>query len=133
MSLPDDVSGTVLDMIKADQPDVDVGEDGTLELDLDLISTPTLWKIHGLIMQYAPEVEATIKKQMRDRESPRAVSKPAPKKKNKPMSKSEQESKIQQLQKTAAEFERQSSGSQEPVVMPTVEDSSGDESDSEEE
>jgi bromodomain-containing factor 1 len=24
MSLPDDVSGTVLDMIKADQPDVDV-------------------------------------------------------------------------------------------------------------
>jgi len=100
-------------------------------------------------MQYAPEVEATIKKQMRDRESPRAVSKPAPKKKNKPMSKSEQESKIQQLQKTAAEFERQSSGSQEPV-MPSitsplmvwlsiansgaaVEDSSGDESDSEEE
>ncbi|KAH8818394.1 hypothetical protein F5882DRAFT_6131 [Hyaloscypha sp. PMI_1271] len=132
MSLPDDVSGTVLDMIKADQPDVDVGEDGTLELDIDLISTPTLWKIHGLIMQYAPEVEATIKKQMRERESPRAVAKPAPKKKNKPMSKSEQESKIQQLQKTALEFERQSSGSQEPVI-PTVEDSSGDESDSEEE
>ncbi|PMD45257.1 Bromodomain-containing protein [Hyaloscypha variabilis F] len=120
MSLPDDVSGIVLDMIKADQPAVDVGEDGTLELDIDLISTPTLWKIHGLIMQYAPEVEATIKQQMRDRESPRAVSKPAPKKKNKPMSKSEQESKIQQLQKTAAEFERQSSGSQEPVVMPSI-------------
>jgi bromodomain-containing factor 1 len=67
-------------------------------------------------MQYAPEVEATIKKQMRERESPRAVAKPAPKKKNKPMSKSEQESKIQQLQKTALEFERQSSGSQEPVI-----------------
>jgi len=32
------------------------------------------------------------------------------------MSKSEQESKIQQLQKTALEFERQSSGSQEPVI-----------------
>jgi bromodomain-containing factor 1 len=67
-------------------------------------------------MQYAPEVEAAIKKQMRERESPRSVAKPAPKKKNKPMSKSEQESKIQQLQRKALEFERQSSGSQEPVL-----------------
>jgi bromodomain-containing factor 1 len=67
-------------------------------------------------MQYAPEVEATIKKQMRERESPRAVAKPAPKKKNKPMSKSEQERKIEQLQKKALEFERHSSGSQEPVI-----------------
>ncbi len=100
-------------------------------------------------MQYAPEVEATIKKQMRERESPRAVAKPAPKKKNKPMSKSEQESKIAQLRQTALAFERHSSGSQEPPlpsISPpliirfidanpgtAVEDSSGDESDSEEE
>ena len=69
-----------------------------------------------MIMQYAPEVEATIKKQMRERESPRAVAKPAPKKKNKPMSKSEQESKIAQLRQTALAFERHSSGSQEPPL-----------------
>jgi len=93
-----------------------VGDDGTLELDIDLISTPLLWKIHGLILQYAPDVEAQIKKQFQEREPPRPVAKPATKKKNKPMNKHEQDRKIDQLRGSLNNFERQSSGSQEPVM-----------------
>jgi len=135
-SLPDDVAESVLEMIKNDKPDVDTSADGTLELDIDMISPGTLWKIHALILKYAPEVEAEIKKSMMEKESPRTLAKPAPKKKNKPMSKTEQERKIEQLRNSMQEFERHNSGSQEPV-LPTVEqaESSGDEDsdDSEEE
>jgi bromodomain-containing factor 1 len=81
-----------------------------------MISPATLWKIHALIQQYAPDVEAAIKKQMMEKESPRTLAKPAPKKKNKPMSKTEQERKIEQLRNTMQEFERHNSGSQEPVL-----------------
>ncbi|RFU29786.1 hypothetical protein B7463_g6572, partial [Scytalidium lignicola] len=137
-SLSDEVSDVVLGLIKGDQPGVDVGDDGTLELDIDLVTTPTLWKIYDLIMRHAPEVEAMVKKQMQEKEAPRALAKPPPKKKNKPMSKVEQERKIEHLKNSVQEFERHGSGSQEPV-MPTVEhhedESSGDDdsSDSEEE
>ncbi|KAH8811825.1 hypothetical protein F5884DRAFT_291950 [Xylogone sp. PMI_703] len=140
-SLSDDVSDVVLGLIKGDQPGVDVGDDGTLELDIDLVTTPTLWKIYDLIMRHAPEVEAMVRKQMQEKEAPRSLAKPPPKKKNKPMSKSEQERKIEHLKNSVQEFERHGSGSQEPV-MPTVEhhpqqqhDSSSDDdsSDSEEE
>lgn len=87
-----------------------------MELDIDVISPSTLWKIHALIQQYAPEVEAAIKKQMLEKEAPRTLAKPAPKKKNKPMSKTEQERKIEQLRNSMQEFERHTSGSQEPVL-----------------
>ncbi|KAH6683155.1 hypothetical protein B0J14DRAFT_140110 [Halenospora varia] len=137
-SLPDNVASDVLDMIKADQPSVDIGDDGTLELDIDQVSTPTLWRIHGLIMHHAPEVDAQVRKQFAERETPRALAKPPAKKKNKPMSKTEQERKISQLTANLDNFARQASGSQEPV-MQTVErseqqeESSGDDtSDSEE-
>ncbi|TVY43926.1 Bromodomain-containing factor [Lachnellula subtilissima] len=147
-SLPEELSSQVLEMIKAEQPGVDVsypklpvipvGDDGTLELDIDVVSVPTLWKIHGLIMIHCPEVDADMRKQFEARDTPRELAKPPTKKKNKPMSKSEQEQKIELLKSREREFaNRQGSGSQEPV-MPTVEaqdpESSGDEdSDSEEE
>ena len=132
-SLPDEVAESVLQMIKNDKPDVDAchpiqpntihiltatqaAADGTLELDIDMISPGTLWKIHALILQYAPDVEAAIKRQMMEKESPRTLAKPAPKKKNKPMSKTEQERKIEQLRNSMQEFERHNSGSQEPVL-----------------
>ena len=132
-SLPDEVAESVLQMIKNDKPDVDASypvqanilhiltttqaaADGTLELDIDMISTATLWKIHALILQYAPDVEVAIKRQMMEKESPRTLAKPAPKKKNKPMSKTEQERKIEQLRNSMQEFERHNSGSQEPVL-----------------
>ncbi len=67
-------------------------------------------------MQHAPEVEAQVKRTLAERDAPRAPAKPAPKKKNKPMSKTEQERKIKQLKSSVQEFERQGSGSQEPVL-----------------
>ncbi|KUJ18201.1 Bromodomain-containing protein [Mollisia scopiformis] len=136
-ALPDEVSNEVLADIKRERPGIDAGEDGTLELDIDVISVPLLWKIHGLIMQYAPDVQEGIKKSMAADSHPKPPPKAAaPKKKNKPMSKYEQERNIDALSKTLHAYDRQTSGSQEPV-LPTVEqqdESSGDEdSDSEEE
>jgi len=81
-----------------------------------MISPVILWKIYNLISSYAPEVEVEIRKQMMEKEPPRTLAKPAPKKKNKPMSKTEQERKIEQLKNSMQEFERHNSGSQEPVL-----------------
>lgn len=132
--LPEHVAGSVLDMIKKDQPNVDESA-GEIEVDIEVISHHILWYIYDLVMKHAPDVATNLKKAMAERDKPQALAKPAPKKKNKPMSKFEQERKIEQLQKSVQQFERQGSGSQEPV-LPTVEqpESSGDEeSDSEEE
>ncbi|KAL2071262.1 hypothetical protein VTL71DRAFT_12497 [Oculimacula yallundae] len=138
-NLPDDVSMQVLEDIKRERPGLDAEDDGTLELDIDSISQSLLWKIHGLIMKHAPEVEASIKKAIQARESPKAPAKPPPKKKNKPMSSVDQERNISILQEKMGTLQqRQASGSrsQEPAVVPTTEmdESSGDDSsDSEEE
>lgn len=118
-----------------------------------MLSSPTLWKIYDIIMKFAPEVERELLKEREKKQNPPALAQPPPKKKNKPMSKSEQERKIEQLKNSVQEFERHTSGSQEPVMqskfslVPFVssianrsaavekrDDSSGDEdSDSEEE
>lgn len=94
-------------------------DDGTLELDIDVISVPLLWKIYNLIMQHNPEVQESVKRTMEERESPRVVAKPAPRKKNKPMSKDDQERNIKTLQQKLGTYERASSGSQsqEPVLQ----------------
>jgi bromodomain-containing factor 1 len=129
-----------------------IGDDGTLELDIDAISVPTLWKIYNMVIQHAPQVEPELRRQFQERDAPRAPAKPATKKKNKPMSKVEQERKIEQLKSAVQDFERQGSGSQEPLpskspnlrskfihsnystAVENHDDSSGDEdSDSEEE
>jgi bromodomain-containing factor 1 len=88
-----------------------------LELDIDSISVPTLWKIYDLVTEHSPDTEIRIRKQISEKESPRNhMAKPASKKKNKPMSKHEQERKIEQLKNSMQQFERQGSGSQEPVL-----------------
>ncbi|KAH7399924.1 hypothetical protein BKA64DRAFT_642081 [Cadophora sp. MPI-SDFR-AT-0126] len=135
MNLPDDVSMQVLEDIKRERPGLDAEDDGTLELDIDSISQGLLWKIHGLIMKHAPEVEDAIRKTIQGRESPKTAAKPPPKRKNKPMSSVDQEHHIKVLEQKLGTYQRQSSGShsQEPV-LPTVEDeSSGDESSGSEE
>lgn len=53
---------------------------------------------------------------MQEKEAPRSLAKPPAKKKNKPMSKVEQERKIEYLKNSVQEFERHGSGSQEPVI-----------------
>ena len=86
-----------------------------MELDIDSVSAPTLWKIYELVQLHAPEVEIEIRRQLEERTAPRAPARPPPKKKNKPMSKGEQERKIEQLKSAVQDFERQGSGSQEPL------------------
>jgi bromodomain-containing factor 1 len=69
-------------------------------------------------MKHVPEVEQEAKAMLEEKEeeAPRAsLAKPPAKKKNKPMSKSEQERKIEELTKINSAFERQASGSQEPM------------------
>jgi bromodomain-containing factor 1 len=89
-----------------------------MELDIETISVPTLWKIYELITEYSPETEADLRASYAPKGSPEEFARPAPKKKNKPMSKHEQERKIQALQQSVQQFEqRQSSGSQEPVMQ----------------
>lgn len=92
------------------------GNDGTLELDIELISTATLWKIYDLVAAHAPGVEQELRKAFMERENPRSLAKPASKKKNKPMNKTVQERNIEHLKGRMQEFERQGSGSQEPVI-----------------
>jgi bromodomain-containing factor 1 len=104
-----------------------------------MISVPVLWKIYDFIKQYAPDVESAVKESYEKKEEPRVPAKPMQKKKNKPMSKGEQERKIAELRNKMQEFRGAGSRSQEPVESVEMrsqgqEESSGDEeSDSEEE
>ena len=68
-------------------------------------------------MKHVPEVEQEAKSMMEEKEEevPAKLAKPPAKKKNKPMSKSEQERKIEELTRINSAFERQASGSQEPM------------------
>lgn len=68
-------------------------------------------------MRVAPEINAGLKQSLLDqgRQSPQQA-RPAPKKKNKPMTKSEQERKLQEIQGTLATFKQAESQSQEPVM-----------------
>ncbi len=66
-------------------------------------------------MKYAPNVQEDIRKSMVS-DNPKPQTKAAPKKKNKPMSKYEQERNIDALNKTLENYERHGSGSQEPVM-----------------
>lgn len=69
-----------------------------------------------MVLRYVPHVDDEIRQQFTQRDpAPRELAKPPSKKKNKPMSKSEQEQKIELLKQRQNEFERQASGSQEPV------------------
>jgi bromodomain-containing factor 1 len=101
-----------------------------------------LWILYGIVKKECPDLEAQLKKEKYESEPARAPARPPQKKKNKPMSSTEQERNIKKLKDKQLEFERHGSGSQEPVqansplnmTMKSDDNSSGDEdSDSEEE
>ena len=131
--LPDDIVKDILAMIKS-ETDVDVsdyhcsnpairltssqeGDDGEVELDIDVVSQQSLWKIYNHVLRYAPEAvdEARAMLDDKEEEAPTKSAKPPAKKKNKPMSKNEQERKIEQLEGALQTFQRHTSGSQEPM------------------
>jgi bromodomain-containing factor 1 len=86
-----------------------------LELDIETVSSTLLWHIYDMVMKYSPEVHEAQKKSMEEKLPARTLAKPAQKKKNKPMSKNEQERNIEHLENLTAQFERQNSGSTEPI------------------
>ncbi|RKF58164.1 Bromodomain-containing factor 1 [Golovinomyces cichoracearum] len=118
--IPAQVMATVVEMIKTERPELEDAGDETMELDIDSISDSILWQIHAMIMKHVPELEGQIKESMSSepRQSTRAA-KPAPKRKNKPMSKHEQERKIEALTNLDSEFAKATFGSQEPP-MPEI-------------
>ncbi|OBT55897.1 hypothetical protein VE04_05034 [Pseudogymnoascus sp. 24MN13] len=114
-------------LLKKDLPDLDL--ENNPELDIDQFSNSTLSKLHDLIQRYAPHcIPAPAPRAPRAQSSAKA-------KKNKPMSKHEQEKKIDQLRQLEQQFKRHGS-SEEAKVVPSVEQymsSSGDESPSDSE
>ncbi|KAK0614411.1 hypothetical protein B0T14DRAFT_570347 [Immersiella caudata] len=106
-----------IDIIKRDtgQGENDSGE---LELDIEQLSDAALIKLYDLSVAIFPE----LKRKHEESFAPPPVPVPAPKskpaaknKKNKPMSKLEQERRIAQLNELRAQAGRQASGSQEPM------------------
>ena len=89
--------------------------DDETELDIDQFSTPTLSRLHDLIIKHVPGI-------VPPKPEPAARSaKPSKPKKNKPMSKHEQENKIETLKKLKQEFEqRQGSTSDDAVTTGRV-------------
>jgi len=108
-----------IDVIKKDtgQGENDSGE---LELDIDMLSEEALQKLYDISVKAFPNMRVEPEKNIAapaPAESPAPRSKPAPAKtkKNKPMTKFEQERRIAQLNELRAQAGRQGSGSQEPI------------------
>ncbi|KAL2255974.1 hypothetical protein VTK26DRAFT_2403 [Humicola hyalothermophila] len=106
-----------IDLIKRDtgQGENDSGE---LELDIDSLSDDALMRLYDIVVKAFPEARIESKDKAPASDPPAAAARPKPAgkaKKNKPMSKSEQERRIQQLNELRAQAGRQASGSQEPI------------------
>ncbi|KAK4223631.1 Bromodomain-containing factor 1 [Podospora fimiseda] len=108
-----------IDLIKKDTGQ-DENPDGELELDIEVLSDDVLAKIYDIVCKAHPE--AKVVRQEKERAHQAAAepltnkkSSATKSKKNKPMSKLEQERRIQQLNELRAQATRQPSGSQEPM------------------
>ncbi|KAI6250276.1 Bromodomain-containing factor [Erysiphe necator] len=116
--IPTQVMATVVEMIKTERPELADAGDETMELDIDSISEGILWQIHAMIMKHVPHLEGQIRESMSSEpRQPARSAKPAPKRKNKPMSKHEQERKIEALTNLDSEFARATFGSQDHTMQ----------------
>ncbi|KAK8094348.1 hypothetical protein PG997_001033 [Apiospora hydei] len=127
-----------VDIIKKDTHQKE-DDDGQLELDIESLSQEALSRLFDLITKSYPGIYQSVsskpefKQEAKQAEETKAKNSALPKpKKNKPMNKHEQERNIEKLRELKAQFQRQGSGSQEP--MPGDEENRpGDSSDEEEE
>ncbi|KAK4131638.1 hypothetical protein BT67DRAFT_408211, partial [Trichocladium antarcticum] len=112
-----------IDLIKKDT-DQSENDSGELELDIESLSEDALIRLYEIVVKTFPHLR--IEKEKSFAAAPASFDPPASKshkasssvsksKKNKPMSKSEQERRIQQLNELRAQAGRQASGSQEPI------------------
>lgn len=95
-------------------------DSGELELDLEILSTDALIKLYDISVKAFPhlkgEKERNLAAPPAQQEATPAKSKSSTKpKKNKPMSKAEQERRLQQLNELKASINASGSGSQEPM------------------
>ncbi|KAL2148918.1 hypothetical protein VTH82DRAFT_1604 [Thermothelomyces myriococcoides] len=108
-----------IDLIKKDTGQGE-NDEGELELDIDIISEDALYKLFEIALKANPNALVEKQRQMgmlvgSASEQPAKSRQLTKSKKNKPMSKSEQERRIQQLNELRAQAGRQASGSQEPM------------------
>ncbi|KAI0137508.1 hypothetical protein BJ170DRAFT_678352 [Xylariales sp. AK1849] len=127
-----------VDIIKKDTNQKE-DDDGQLELDIEVLSHDALSKLFDLILRHYPQIYDNVAQRpefSNGDEQPhqaKAKSSNAPKpKKNKPMNKHEQERNIEKLRELKAQFQRQGSGSQEPMAGEGEEQRLGDSSEEEE-
>ncbi|KAG9248985.1 hypothetical protein BJ878DRAFT_197447 [Calycina marina] len=144
--LPPDQSTLAIKMIHEANSSIQEVE-GEIEVDIDQVPVPVLWKLLDMIRRWVPEVEAEVRKSYDSKNEPEyeeeeeeEIRLPPKSKKNKPMNSQDQEKKIKQLSQNLAKYQGRVSGSQEADVdviqtVETQDQSSGDEdpSDSEEE
>lgn len=130
-----------VDIIKKDTNQKE-DDDGQLELDIEVLTQDALIRLFELINKSYPAIYNAVSKRpefsKEDKRgnSPAQPSNSSKPKKNKPMNKDEQERKIEQLRELKAQFQRQGSGSQEPVPEDEEQQRAGnssEDSDSEEE
>ncbi|KAL4803655.1 Bromodomain-containing protein [Aspergillus unguis] len=129
-SLPDKKMQEALKIIQSNVPSLKGTQETEIELDIDELPNDVLWMLLKFVKKNAPHV-------MDDEEasSPVAPNAAPPKpKKNKPMSKYEQEAQINMLESNLSRFQGGGSGrSPDPVPSVEANDSSGDSEDDSEE
>ncbi|MCJ1312331.1 hypothetical protein MMC25_006005 [Agyrium rufum] len=133
-NLPAQRMATALTIIRDNMPNLKGVQEDEIELDIDELSNEVLYKLLGFVRKYAPRPEDAEPVQVKSRSNTGmggSGSTTQHGKKNKPMSKNEQEAKIRELQGKLSGFAGQQTQSPEPEGIPS-EETSGDEDDSEE-
>ncbi|KAI4186391.1 MAG: hypothetical protein LQ346_005691, partial [Caloplaca aetnensis] len=127
-SLSEPKMAKALKIIRDNMPSLKGVQDDELELDIDELSDDVLRKLHEFVRRNSKGDEET------PRPPPVVTSAPAPaRKKNKPMSKQEQERQIQDLKNISSQFQNPTPSIENaPDVFAGPHDTSGDEDDSEE-
>ncbi|KAI9789325.1 MAG: hypothetical protein M1816_006214 [Peltula sp. TS41687] len=124
-TLPPARMTSALKIIRDNMPNL-TGQDEELELDIDELSDEVLNKLYEFVRKYAPGISVPEEPAKASRSQGRSMGKP---RKNKPMSKAEQEAKIKELQGKLNSYQ-QSGGVSPETSRP---DEGGESSDDEEE
>lgn len=100
-SLSESKMSLALDIIRRHMPNLKGVQDDELELDIDELENDVLWKLYHFVRKHVPRTEDASPAR-----PPAAPSSAAPaRKKNKPMSKTEQEARIAQVQNGLSAFQ----------------------------
>lgn len=127
-SLPESKMATALKIIRDNMPNLKGVQEDELELDIDELSDEVLHKLLIFVRKHAPRADDSPA-----RPAPTASSAAPTRKKNKPMSKTEQEARIAQVQSGLSAFQNPGAASSYDEPAPGAESSDGEESSESEE